>query len=180
MSITNQPLHLSLAGILAAALPSFILPNCLAYWTFLVNFGFFGLVSIYYYQWIISPTHLSLPTGDRVSCGLHLPCPRLTPWSSCPFSCVWPGQLLHLLLLSMMTSTNQPFDRWQPSAGWQHYWDPLALVSKNFEFQVSCPVSKRTCDHKIASHRQECWSTVLTTMGWLFISLEAFSCPAPW
>jgi len=40
-----KPLHLSLAGILAAALPSFILPHCLAYWTFLVNFGFFGLVT---------------------------------------------------------------------------------------------------------------------------------------
>ena len=42
----SQPLHLSLAGIAAASLPSFILPHCLAYWTFLVNFGFFGLVSI--------------------------------------------------------------------------------------------------------------------------------------
>ena len=104
LQFTNQPLHLSLAGIAAAALPSFILPHCLAYWTFLVNFGFFGLVSIFSLlsfpfstqpcRSLFTLIHSRLPPGDRVPCGLHLPRPRLTPWSSCPFSCVWPGQLV--------------------------------------------------------------------------------------
>jgi len=40
-----KPLHLSLVAIAAAALPSFVLPNCLVYWTFLASFGFFGLVT---------------------------------------------------------------------------------------------------------------------------------------
>lgn len=40
-----KPLHLSLAAILAASLPSFILPHCIAYWTYLLNFGFFGVVT---------------------------------------------------------------------------------------------------------------------------------------
>jgi len=39
------PLHLTLLAIACAAIPSFILPSCLAYWTFLVNFGFFGMVT---------------------------------------------------------------------------------------------------------------------------------------
>jgi MFS family permease len=40
-----KALHLALVAILAAAIPSFILPHCIAYWTYLVNFGFFGVVT---------------------------------------------------------------------------------------------------------------------------------------
>ena len=62
-----QPLHLSLGAIAAAALPSFVLPNCLVYWTFLASFGFFGLVSTPMSQKIHSPLCLQV-TGSLVGC----------------------------------------------------------------------------------------------------------------
>ena len=62
-----QPLHLSLVAIAAAALPSFVLPNCLVYWTFLASFGFFGLVSTPMSQKIHLPIRLQV-TGSLVGC----------------------------------------------------------------------------------------------------------------
>ena len=83
-----QPLHLSLVAIAAAALPSFVLPNCLVYWTFLASFGFFGLVSTPIPKNPLTNTS----SGDRVPCRLHLPRPCLSSWSACALPCFWTGQ----------------------------------------------------------------------------------------
>jgi len=41
----THPLGITLMAVTAAVIPSFVLPWCLAYWTFLVSFGFFGFVT---------------------------------------------------------------------------------------------------------------------------------------
>ena len=87
-SLHFQPLHLSLVAIAAAALPSFVLPNCLVYWTFLASFGFFGLVSTpmsqesthqYVFRW---PGPLSAAPPPSLSLfSVCLRSPLLLDWS---------------------------------------------------------------------------------------------------